>query len=79
MIQNHIDNKPVLIVCDKGVNRSVAVAIGFAIMVQGWTFNRAIDYIDTMKLTKYPLVWNSLTNQTIRNLLKILPQSNTPE
>jgi len=66
-----VNNRPLLVLCDKGVNRSVSVIIAYAIIEKGWTFDQAIDYIDTIKLEKYPF-WNSLTNPRIKNLLKAL-------
>ena len=65
------NNTNVLIICNKGVNRSVSIAVAYAILRKGFKFNTAISYIDEIKLNKYP-TWNSLTNTRIRNLLKSL-------
>jgi protein-tyrosine phosphatase len=61
----------ILIVCDKGVNRSVSIILAYAIMMKEYTFVDAIDYLDTVKLNKYPN-WNSLTNTRIKSMLKLL-------
>jgi hypothetical protein len=74
IINNNI-NYPVLIVCDKGVNRATSAAVAYAMTEKGFTFDAAIDYIDTVKLSNYAN-WDSLTNTSIRNALKLLPVRN---
>jgi len=65
------ENKKILIVCNKGVNRSVSLAIGYAILKKNMTFDQAYEYIDTQKNKRYEH-FHSLTNPKIKNLLKAL-------
>jgi hypothetical protein len=75
IMNNNIDKYPVLIVCDKGVNRATSAAVAYAMTEKGFTFDAAIDYIDTVKLRNYTN-WDSLTNTSIKNALKLLTVRN---
>ena len=68
-IINNNPNKNILIVCNKGVNRSVSIAIGYAILNKKYTFDNSYEYVETQKLKKYK-TWHSLTNQRIKHLLR---------
>jgi hypothetical protein len=74
IINSYIEH-PVLIVCDNGVNQATSVAVAYAMTEKGFTFDAAIDYIDTVKLSNYAN-WDSLTNTSIRNTLKLLTVNN---
>ena len=73
LLDEILDKNKVLIICDKGVNRSSSVVSAFGILRKNMTFSQVCDYIDTEKLTNYP-TWNNLTNFRIRNLLKAIDQ-----
>ncbi len=59
--------KPVLVVCQKGDNRSVALIICYAIL-NGWTYEDARDYIDRVK-EKVDPYWSTLSNNRFRRYL----------
>jgi protein-tyrosine phosphatase len=63
--------KNILVVCEKGVNRSSSIVIAYAILMRKMTYNDVCDYVDTTKLKDYPY-WNNLTNKRMRNLLKLI-------
>jgi protein-tyrosine phosphatase len=65
------EKKNVLIMCNQGVNRSVSIAIGYAILRKKLTFDQTYQYVESMKSKKYES-WNSLTNPRIKNILKAL-------
>lgn len=60
----------VLIVCNKGVNRSTSLAMAYGI-TNGMTYDDANDYVSEQK-RKMDAKWNHMTNCTIRTLLKAL-------
>ena len=70
-----VAHRPVLVVCEKGVNRSVSVAVAHLIREHGMHFQEAINKIEARKAETYGGAWNSLTNFRIRNLLKALCQN----
>ncbi len=61
----------IIVVCDRGVNRSVSVVMAYAIMCKGLTYNYVNQYVDQKKLD-VDTCWNHLTNHRITNLLKSL-------
>jgi len=68
------DTKKVLIVCDKGVNRSVAVAVAYDIFKNGNNFTDSYDYLEQKKNKKYKY-WSSLNNLRFSNILKCFSQN----
>lgn len=67
----------ILIICDKAINRSVSVAIAYAIIQKKMTLHQANQYIELLKNLKYPH-FNNLTNPRIQNLLKVIESKNIP-
>jgi hypothetical protein len=65
--------KNVLIICEKCVNRSPSLAIAYAINKNIMNFSQAMSYIENMKFMTNP-DWNNLTNNRIKNLLKVVSQ-----
>jgi protein-tyrosine phosphatase len=72
LLEDNLDAKT-LIVCEQGVNRSVSIAIAYAISKLGMTADQASNLIDEIKL-EYDQNWNHLTNPKIRNLLNLFEQ-----
>ena len=70
-IINDNQYKTILVVCNKGVNRSVAIVMAYAMLEKNMSFEEALDYIDSKKLDKYDN-WDSMTNVKFRNFLKAL-------
>jgi hypothetical protein len=70
IINTHISKGPLLLVCEKGVNRSVSMAIAYGVSKQINTLENITSYVDNMKCvqSKY---WNNLTNYRIRKLLSM--------
>lgn len=66
-----IYNRPVLIICSKGVNRSVAMAIAYGIMHTGLKYTEALGHIEDKKGEKYDY-WMCLNNIKFRHLLQCL-------
>tara|TARA_B100000424_G_C22925784_1_gene492551 strand:- start:238 stop:1062 length:825 start_codon:yes stop_codon:yes gene_type:complete len=64
-------NMNVLVICQKGVNHSVAAAIAYAKLYKEMTVYDASKYIDNTKF-KFDKNWNNLTNRRIVSLLKTL-------
>lgn len=64
-------NKNILILCTKGVNRSVSIAVGYAITRKGQTYEEISEYIEAQKKA-ISGNWDNLTNYRIRNLLQTL-------
>lgn len=64
-------NGNVLIICDKCVNRSPSIAIGYAIKEKNMKFNEVNNYVEDMK-QKVSNKGSHLTNNIIRNILKSL-------
>ena len=50
-IDKYIDDGDLLIVCDRGVNRSVSIAIAYGIS-RGMQYGELIDYINREKMQK---------------------------
>jgi len=69
IINNSVGN--ILIVCNKGVNRSPSIAIAYAIIEKKMSYNDACEYIDNQKYKLDPQ-WNNLTNYHFKNMLKAL-------
>lgn len=69
--KNIIDNAKadIYIVCNKGVNRSVSIAIQYAIDT-GRSYEWALDYIIRVKAEQYgEAVWDTLTNYRLCRIL----------
>ena len=64
----------VLIACDKGVNRSVAVAVAYDIFHNGNNFRDSYNYLERQKHKKYQY-WSSLNNLRFSNILKCFSQN----
>lgn len=69
-----LENRNIYLVCDKGVNRSVSIAVAYAILKNKMTFIEARDYIDKEKAKIGYSSWDSLTNSKINNFLTLLSQ-----
>lgn len=69
-ILNFIDTIPeemsIYLVCNRGVNRSVCIAILLANRLHGWTFEKALNYIETEK-EKVHQYWCCLNNRSFKN------------
>ncbi len=76
IIDDKINHRGVLIVCDHGINYSVAATVGFAITRHGWTYEDVVEYIDKRKLAKYDK-WNNLTLNRLKNYLRSLKSQST--
>ena len=59
----------VILICESGINKSVSVAVSYAMLECGMEFNEATSYIDSKKLEKYKN-WNSLTDNSYRNFIR---------
>lgn len=62
-------NLTILVVCRKGVNRSVAMLAGYAIRALKFSYWDTLLYIQGAKEAKYGEVWVSLNNMHFRSLL----------
>jgi hypothetical protein len=71
LLDEHLDQGKVLVVCDQGVNRSVSIVIAYAILCQGLTYSQVLDFVEEAKF-EYDPNWNNLSNAKIRQFLKIL-------
>ena len=63
----------VVVVCERGINRSVAVVAAQAAALNGWSFSDAVSYIDSVKLA-LDKNWNTLTSPRVRNFLRAFMQ-----
>ena len=61
----------VILICETGINKSVSVAISYAMLECDMEFSKAISYIDSKKLGNYKN-WDSLTDNTYRNFIRAL-------
>lgn len=64
----------ILIVCNAGINRSVAVVIGYAILKKSMSFENALDIVENSKKDDK---WYNLTNLRLLRLLREI-QSTVP-
>jgi Dual specificity phosphatase, catalytic domain len=71
LLDENLDKGGVLVICNKGVNRSASIVSAYGMFRKNMSFSEVCDYIDTTKLEKYP-DWNNLSNHRFRNLLKLL-------
>lgn len=73
MVENFESDHPkkIIVVCNRGVNRSVSVIIAYAIMHLDMNFNSAFNYISERK-AKYDTTWDCLSSIRLRNLLYAL-------
>uniref|UniRef100_A0A7S3ZCX7 Tyrosine specific protein phosphatases domain-containing protein n=2 Tax=Lotharella globosa TaxID=91324 RepID=A0A7S3ZCX7_9EUKA len=57
---------PVTVSCNKGVNRSAAVVVAYAVLVKGWTLKEALSYVEQRKShhssASPTTCWDTLTN-----------------
>jgi protein-tyrosine phosphatase len=67
LLSKVISDGNILLVCNAGVNRSVSIAVGFAVS-RGQSSAKALHYID-MEKYKTDKTWNNLTNFRIRQLV----------
>ena len=79
IIVNAGTSKKIYLVCDKGVNRSAAIAIAYAIIHKKWTFYEARDYIEKEKAKLGYPSWDTLTNSCFANFLVMLQSENLHE
>lgn len=63
----------IAIICENGVNKAPAVAIGVWLLKKIGTFKEANDSIDTKKLASYKS-WDNLTVVRLRNFLRAFEQ-----
>lgn len=63
----------IVLCCDKGVNRSVAAAIGYAMLSGVMNYQTAYDYIVATKQVKYGSAWSSLNNNMFSKHLQLPP------
>lgn len=71
------ESDSIYLVCDKGVNRSVTIAIAYAIMQKKWKFYDARDYIEKEKATLGYSSWDTLTNSHFAHFLQLIEKENT--
>jgi len=69
------NSQAVLIVCAKGVNRSISMAIAYGIIHTGLKYDEALSYIEDQKNEKYDY-WICLNNMKFRHILQNM-ESNT--
>ena len=71
-IINEDENKNILIVCNKGINYSVAIAIAYYRLFHlNVSTYEASEYVEKCKLN-VDINWNNLTNNRLKNFLKII-------
>lgn len=68
-------NKIIVLACDKGVNRSVSMAIGLAIQHGSFEVDQALEYIQNKKNEKYTN-WYSMNNLKFIRCLRCLEALN---
>jgi hypothetical protein len=66
---NDFKDKNILICCDKGVNRSVAMAIGYSILMNKLNYTKALEYIEGQK-AMVDDTWASLNNLCFAHILQ---------
>jgi len=66
-------NRRVLILCDKGVNRSVAAILYYAMKHKKMDLYETTDYIEKVKEKRFPM-WNTLVNDKFKRLLLCVRQ-----
>lgn len=73
MLDMELSKGNVLVLCNKGVNRSPSIAIAYAVLKTNnfASANDAIEYVDQKKMAT-DKNWNNLTNNRIRGLLRSL-------
>jgi Dual specificity phosphatase, catalytic domain len=71
LLDENLERGGVLVVCNKGVNRSAAICSAYGMFRKDMSFSEVTDYIDSTKLNNYP-DWNHLSNNRYRNLLRLL-------
>ena len=62
-------NYPVIVNCAAGVNRSCSVIVAYASQKK-LPIDNTIEYIKYVKMKKYRIKWNTLTNKVFVNYLK---------
>lgn len=67
-------HRHILIVCQKAVNRSVALLMYYLITRCSYTYNQALSLIESEKAKK-DLCWNNLTNNKLKNFLRCCKSS----
>lgn len=73
IIDNVVDpDVNILIVCNAGINRSVSICIGYAIIVRSIRWNEALKIIEESKKDDS---WYNLTNLRLLRLLREIPYS----
>lgn len=75
IIDNIAPEENILIVCNAGINRSVAVIIGYAILKRSMSFKRALEIVENSKKDDQ---WYNLTNLRLLRLLREI-QSSVPK
>lgn len=70
IIDNYPEN-PITICCDKGVNRSVAMIMGYAIQKRIMNYEQVLDYITSAKVEVYNN-WSSLHNLSFVHYLQLI-------
>ena len=69
------NNDSTLICCKRGVNRSICLVMYYLIKHQGHSFDSASTLIENEK-TKISKTWNNLTNNRLKNFLRLLHSLN---
>ena len=59
----------VVLICETGINKSVSIAISYAMLECEMDFDSATSYIDSKKLNNYKN-WDSLTDNTYRSFTR---------
>jgi protein-tyrosine phosphatase len=70
LLDEHLNSKKVILVCQAGVNRSSAMAVAYAIS-RGLKCNEMIEYLADRKYVVSPN-WDNLTNTKFRLILRQL-------
>lgn len=66
-------NRKVILICDDGINKSVSIAICYAILRKKISYFDSTSEIDRKKLKKYKN-WNNLTSNNIKNFIRAFIQ-----
>ena len=66
-------DRKVILICEDGINKSVSIALCYAILKKNISYFNSTSEIDRKKLKKYKN-WDNLTNKNIKNYIRAYTQ-----
>ena len=71
--ESNRSNRKVILICDDGINKSVSIAICYAILRKKISYFDSTNEIDKKKLEKYKN-WDNLTSNNVKNFIRAFIQ-----